>query len=375
MASCADDGGGASLATDGIATEGLPSDGLGSDDEFMDTTGSLDDTSAGDAEDSSGDDSSTEPDPTTGGEMFDCSPAWADPWVGSPCMGDSECDYEGGFCVLPSQGYPCGTCSMACTDLCPDIEQAPETFCVSGAEVGLDPGGYCLSQCDAELLSGDGCRDGYACAGFNRYMNTNASAAVCVPELYAGTSRTECQQILMDLGAVFTPVDHTPDSPEGFPNLECEIDEPVLLHTPVNGVALRYIESDEPSEVFLGCQAAISVVGSAAVAAGLGIDEILHIGTYNCRVIAGTTTISQHGLANAIDIGGFVLDTGVEITVLEDWEDGSPNPSTEYGQILRDFTDQLWALGLWNVIFTPEHNAAHDNHFHVDLLVGGNTYD
>jgi hypothetical protein len=209
----------------------------------------------------------------------------------------------------------------------------------------------------------------------SRYMQPDVDAGVCVPQLYSSDPRTDCQQTLMDLGAVFVPVDHRPDSPDGHPELTCDIVEPVLLYSPINRVGLRYIESEEQGPVFLGCDAAVSVVGSAAVAADLGAEEILHIGTYNCRVISGTTTISQHGLANAIDIGGFTLPGGAVVTVLDDWEVGNPNPVTEYGQLLRDFTDQIWALGLWNIILTPEYDSDHANHFHLDLTPGGNTYE
>lgn len=362
--------------TAGIALDGTGFDDSGGEDDLGTTGGMVgDETDGGDDESDDGDPDPDDGDPDTGGEMFDCSDLWQPVWVGSPCGSDADCDFEGGFCITEGEGYPCGTCSLPCADLCPDADGAPETFCVDGAAVGLDAGGHCLSKSDVSLSTDNGCRDGYLPTGMSRYMNPDVNAAVCVPELYSDNPRTSCQQTLMDLGAVFTPVDHTPESPEGHPNLQCVIDEPLLLHNPGNGVLLRYIRSSEPGDVFLGCDAAVSVVGSAAVAADLGVTEILHIGSYNCRVIAGTTTISQHGLANAIDIGGFVLESGEVLTLIDDWEDGVANPVTSGGQLLKDFADQIWALGLWNVLFTPEHDAAHDNHFHADLLPGGNTYD
>lgn len=372
-----DDGGRPGQAFDPEDTDGLGSgsgdDGTGDGADTGDGTGDDGMDDGGDDLPSDGGDDDGEPMPPP--DMFDCSPAWASPWIGSPCQTDADCSFDGGECILESQGYPCGTCSLPCADLCPDLDGTPETFCPSGVDIGLDPGGHCLSRCDPGLLGGDGCRDGYACAAKPRHNDPDVVTGVCVPELYSGEPRTDCQQTLMDLGAVFVPVDHEPEHPEGHPELTCDIDEPVLLYSPINGIDLRYIESATPKEVFLGCDAAVSVVGSAAVAADLGAEELLHIGTYNCRVIAGTSSISQHGHANAIDIGGFTLPGGATITVLEHWEDGNPNPTTEYGQFLRSFTDQIWALGLWNVILTPEYNADHDNHFHVDLTPGGNTYE
>ena len=80
------------------------------------------------------------------------------------------------------------------------------------------------------------------------------------------------------------------------------------------------------------------------------------------------------GMGRALDIWGFILESGDEVTVLDDWEDGNPNPMTPAGALLRSFTDQVWAMSLWNIILTPEYNAAHDNHFHIDRTPGGNTY-
>ncbi len=326
------------------------------------TTGSVD-PDGGEAEDSTGE-----------VETFDCTPQWVTPWIGSPCASDGDCSYDGGFCLLETQGFPCGTCSQSCTSLCPDVDGTPETFCVDGSDVGLDTAGYCLSKCDPGLLGGDGCRDGYGCTGLNRFNDPSASAGVCVPQEFADVGDTDCQAQLIELGAVITPIDHQPESPPGFPGLTCVVEDPVLLHSPVNGVALRYIGSQDDGEIFVGCETALSVVGSVAVAQMLGVEELIHYGTYNCRVIAGTSTLSQHGLGTAVDIAGFGLLDGTEITVLDDWEDGNPNPTTAAGQLLLAFTDAIWDMNLWNIILTPEYNAAHDNHFHVDLTPGGNTY-
>jgi hypothetical protein len=337
----------------------LPDEGSGGEDES--TSGSDPVTDGG--EESSG-----------GPPGFDCTPAWVTTFIGSPCASDGDCNYDGGFCLLESEGFPCGTCSQSCTSLCPDLEGAPETFCVDGSDVGIDAAGYCLSKCDPGLLGGEGCRDGYGCTGLDRFNDSSASAGVCVPQEFADQGETDCQTELIELGAVITPYDHQPESPAGYPSLTCTIDDAVMLHSPVNGVAIRYISAADDDAILVGCETALSVVGSVAVAQMLGAQELIHYGTYNCRVIAGTNTLSQHGLGTAVDIAGFTMDDGSEVTVLDDWEDGNANPVTAFGQFLLEFTDTIWAMNLWNIILTPEYNAAHDNHFHVDLTPGGNTY-
>lgn len=334
----------------------------GNDDPSLDTN----DSDAGETGDETEGDSES--------EGFDCTP-WAATWIGAPCADDGDCGFDGGSCIREDEGFPCGTCSQPCDALCPDLDGAPSTFCVDGSDVGLDPAGFCLSQCDPGILGGNGCRDGYACTALDRFNDTSASAGVCVPVPFTGEGDTPCQQALLELGAVFTPVDHTPESPAGFPSLTCDIDEPVLLYSPVNGVGLRYVDSGDDSEVFVSCDTALSIVGSAAVAQNLGADEIIHIGTYNCRVIAGTSNLSQHAHANAIDIYGFTMEDGTEYSLIADWEHDNDNPSSAGGQLLKNFSDQVWAMMLWNIILTPNFNAAHDNHFHVDRTAGGNTYN
>jgi hypothetical protein len=238
-----------------------------------------------------------------------------------------------------------------------------------------DAGGTCLSRCDPNILGGNGCRDGYACAVLDRFGEPSTSTGTCIPiELAGGGADTACQETLLELGAVFTPIHHEPESPAGYPNLTCDIEDPVLLYGPINGVAIQGGNgSDAP--VLVGCETGVSLVGSAAIAQNLGAVTLIHYGTYNCRTIAGSSTLSEHGHARAVDIGGFVMNDGSTYSVYADWEDGNPNPTTPPGTMLRTFTDRIWGMGLWNIILTPEFNAAHDDHFHVDLTPGGNTYD
>ena len=333
-------------------------------------------TGASAADDSTGDIDPTIGEGSTSGEPpIDCTPAWSPAFVGSPCADDGDCGFEDGYCIRDDEGFPCGTCSVACDGLCPDQEGAPGTFCIDRSDVALSDGGACLSRCDPGIVGGNGCRDGYACTVLDRFGEPPSSTGVCVPtEIAGGGAETACQEMLLELGAVFTPTAHTPESPDGHPSLLCEIDDPVLLYGPVNGVGIEGgTGSDAP--VLVGCDTAVSIVGSAAVAQMLGAETIIHYGTYNCRTIAGTSTLSEHGLARAIDIGGFVMDDGSTVSVYADWEDGVADPVTGPGQMLRAFTDQVWAMGLWNIILTPEFNDAHDDHFHIDLTPGGNTYD
>lgn len=183
-------------------------------------------------------------------------------------------------------------------------------------DVGLASAGRCLSKCDVDLLGGNGCRDGYGCGTLPRFAEAQVEAAVCVPEPFVPPA-TDCASQLDALGATWEPTTHEPESPEGYPDLLCTIDEPVNLYEPAPGLTLRYVDSDSPGHVLVNCQTASSIARSSAVAAEMGAVQFVHYGTYNCRPIAGTDTLSEHAFANAIDTYGFELDDGNFWTVID----------------------------------------------------------
>ena len=69
---------------------------------------------------------------------------------------------------------------------------------------------------------------------------------------------------------------------------------------------------------------------------------------------------------DAIDIYGFRFDDGDTWTLIDDWEHDTSNPSTAAGRFLYDAAYRWHDDRVWTIILTPNYNAAHDNHFHVD---------
>ena len=94
---------------------------------------------------------------------------------------------------------------------------------------------------------------------------------------------------------------------------------------------------------------------------GKKVSRIRHYGTYSCRNInsASEGERSQHASANAIDIAGFKLDDGTEISVLNDW--GKDTPA---GKFLKQIHKA--ACGRFSTVLGPEYNAQHKDHFHFD---------
>ncbi|KTT99500.1 extensin [Sphingomonas yabuuchiae] len=105
--------------------------------------------------------------------------------------------------------------------------------------------------------------------------------------------------------------------------------------------------------------AARELLGSEVVA-------IDHLGSYNCRRISGRSTSdwSEHARANAVDIAGFRLKDGRRISVLRDWMDQGAT-----GQFLRRVRDR--ACDLFATTLSPDYNAAHADHFHLDQAYRG----
>lgn len=95
---------------------------------------------------------------------------------------------------------------------------------------------------------------------------------------------------------------------------------------------------------------------------GTSIARIDQLGTYACRNVnsARTGRRSQHAIANAIDLAGFRLADGRNVSVLKDWDKDTPQ-----GRFLAAARDD--ACRFFNVVLSPDYNALHANHFHLDL--------
>lgn len=133
---------------------------------------------------------------------------------------------------------------------------------------------------------------------------------------------------------------------------------------------------------------------------GSEIDRIEHLGTYSCRPIRGRQRaartgpagaseaaagedrpLSEHALANAIDITGFVTRDGRRVRVLDGWKKtrgvvpaaagagpagfDDPPPESAEARFLRAVRDG--ACDVFRGVLGPDFNAAHRNHFHFDM--------
>jgi hypothetical protein len=90
--------------------------------------------------------------------------------------------------------------------------------------------------------------------------------------------------------------------------------------------------------------------------------RVVNLAAYDCRPRYGNPSarMSYHAWAEAIDIAEFVTAKGEHINVLHHWDAGD-----ERAQFLRDVHDG--GCKIFGTVLGPEANAAHKNHFHVDM--------
>lgn len=93
---------------------------------------------------------------------------------------------------------------------------------------------------------------------------------------------------------------------------------------------------------------------------GQPVARIEHFGSFACRNIGSGSRRSQHASANALDIAGFRLEDGTRITVARDW-----SGSEREQRFLREVRKA--ACRFFNTTLGPDYNAAHHDHFHLDM--------
>lgn len=104
-----------------------------------------------------------------------------------------------------------------------------------------------------------------------------------------------------------------------------------------------------------------SVAPAARAMLGSELAGIEHLGAFSCRRMYGGAEgpWSEHATANAIDIAAFVLADGRRISVLGDWE--GTGAEAAFLRAVRD-----GACGSFATVLSPDYNAAHADHFHLD---------
>ncbi|MDB5696652.1 MAG: extensin [Sphingomonas bacterium] len=171
-----------------------------------------------------------------------------------------------------------------------------------------------------------------------------------------GDDPAACRALLTRAGVRFEPLTARRDGPS------CGYTAAVRLRTD----GARRIALD-PREPVQACPVAAAlamwewtvVQPAARKYLGTAVTRVEHLGTYNCRRIAGRESWSEHATGNAIDIAGFRFADGRRLTILADWRGDGPEAT-----FLRQV--RTGACDLYATVLSPDYNAAHRDHLHLD---------
>jgi hypothetical protein len=94
---------------------------------------------------------------------------------------------------------------------------------------------------------------------------------------------------------------------------------------------------------------------------GERVTAIEHFGSYNCRRMYNRegASWSEHATADAVDIAAFRLADGTRVTIVGDWAGKGAK-----ARFLREVRDG--ACGVFATVLSPDYNAAHRDHLHLD---------
>lgn len=106
-----------------------------------------------------------------------------------------------------------------------------------------------------------------------------------------------------------------------------------------------------------------SVQPAAVQYLGAYVTGIRNMGSYACRTRNHKVgaKMSEHAFGNALDIGSFTLSDGRTISVLNDWNGSDPAARAFLREVHKG------ACGMFTTVLGPNADAAHRDHFHVDL--------
>ncbi len=92
------------------------------------------------------------------------------------------------------------------------------------------------------------------------------------------------------------------------------------------------------------------------------IAGVINVASYHCRTRYNDPAqrMSQHAFFNALDLSGFITAGGKQITIAKGWEGETPE-----SRFLKEIHEG--ACKIFGTVLGPEANAAHRDHFHLDM--------
>ena len=155
---------------------------------------------------------------------------------------------------------------------------------------------------------------------------------------------------------------------------------PIRLRGPLGGVTIAPRNDPQRSpHAIVDCRLAVALLTWAPTLRAARVNEIEHYSAYRANArIGGRGAVSGHASAMALDAARFHTDEGVVFDVLVDWADRTrgeapctPRDDEPPGsQLIRGVVCAAVHAELFQVVLTPHHDAAHQNHVHLELRPG-----
>jgi len=206
------------------------------------------------------------------------------------------------------------------------------------------------------------------------YFETPADATDTPAYRYAQLSRTQCEA---ELKARQIP--YKRESASG-------VLAPIRLTGPVQGVLFRGEGTDAERQhsvhEIVDCRLVLALYDSTETLREHDVIEVRHYSMYRLPAPSWPRhkPADRHMGAVAIDAGRFIKQDGSVLDVDKDFHGrigaktcgngAGPKPATAQSVELRKLLCKLVSRRLFNVVLTPNYNAPHKNHFHLEVTAG-----
>jgi hypothetical protein len=164
-----------------------------------------------------------------------------------------------------------------------------------------------------------------------------------------------------------------------FKGAKAGVAGPLRVTGPISGVRFVTPGAKSPYGI-LDCRLALALADLADVLKKHDVVEVRVDNMYRPRAhLPGKKKPSQHSYGLAIDMTRFKLQDGRELVVERDFEGAIGEPVcgagaraelSEQAKQLRDLICDVARAELFHHILTPNHDAAHRDHFHLDIARG-----
>jgi hypothetical protein len=151
---------------------------------------------------------------------------------------------------------------------------------------------------------------------------------------------------------------------------------PVYVFSPLSGVSFSPTNGIG-EQGMLDCRLAVALLAWAPILQRNGVVKVEHYSTYRRGAhVARSSKMSGHARALAIDAARFHLEDGRVLDVVEDWDErerggdpcGERRREDAGGKLLRRVVCEAVEQSLFQVVITPHHDRAHQNHVHLELV-------